>query len=139
MAAECLDSPHCEKQMLVACQVVSELLSQHVLKNYDKFVAGIDEVGLVERDLVSAYDTAKNARANLLASSAEISTSIQVRRNIAQECFILPFPCAKHFCGMFWAINTNRSVATFCALPCKESSRSWAPTAAPIASPVPLD
>ena len=35
-----------------ACfQVVSELLSRHVLLNYDKFVEGITEVGLVEDDL----------------------------------------------------------------------------------------
>lgn len=38
---------------------MSELLSQHVLQNYDKFVAGIDEVGKVERDLVAAYQVAK--------------------------------------------------------------------------------
>lgn len=57
---------------------MSELLSQHVLQNYDKFVAGIDEVGLVEQDLVSAYALAKSARANLRASSTEISTNIKV-------------------------------------------------------------
>lgn len=57
---------------------MSELLSQHVLQNYDKFVAGIDEVGLVEQDLVSAYATAKSARANLRASSTEISANIKV-------------------------------------------------------------
>lgn len=32
-------------------QVVSELLSRHVLLNYDKFVEGITEIGLVEDDL----------------------------------------------------------------------------------------
>ena len=57
---------------------MSELLSQHVLQNYDKFVAGIDEVGLVEQDLMSAYATAKLARANLRASSTEISANIKV-------------------------------------------------------------
>ena len=40
-------------------QAVSELLSQHVLQNYDKFVAGIDEVIRVETDLVAAHKTAK--------------------------------------------------------------------------------
>ncbi|BDA42201.1 probable Syndetin [Coccomyxa sp. Obi] len=63
-----------------ALEVVSELLSQHVLQNYDKFVAGIDEVGLVEQDLVSAYATVKSARTNLRASSTEISTNIKVTR-----------------------------------------------------------
>lgn len=62
-------------------QVVSELLSQHVLQNYDKFVAGIDEVGLVEQDLLSACATVKSARANLRASSTEISTNIKVCSN----------------------------------------------------------
>ena len=38
---------------------MSELLSQHVMQNYDKFVAGIDEVGRVEHDLIAAYKTAK--------------------------------------------------------------------------------
>ena len=32
-------------------QNVSEKLSQHVLRNYDKFVAGVGEVASVERDL----------------------------------------------------------------------------------------
>ena len=38
---------------------MSELLSQHVLQHYDKFVAGIDEVARVEEDLVAAYQTVK--------------------------------------------------------------------------------
>lgn len=32
-------------------QTVSERLSQHVLSNYSKFVAGVTEVASVERDL----------------------------------------------------------------------------------------
>ena len=40
-------------------QAVSELLSQHVLQHYDKFVAGINEVARVEEDLVAAYQTVK--------------------------------------------------------------------------------
>ena len=40
-------------------QAVSELLSQHVLQHYDKFVAGINEVARVEEDLVAAYKTCK--------------------------------------------------------------------------------
>lgn len=32
-------------------QTVSERLSQHVLNNYSKFVAGVTEVASVERDL----------------------------------------------------------------------------------------
>lgn len=37
----------------IACalQTVSERLSQHVLNNYSKFVAGVTEVASVERDL----------------------------------------------------------------------------------------
>lgn len=65
--------------MTADVQVVSEMLSQHVLNNYDKFVAGIDEVGLVENHLMAAYATAKRARASLHASSAEIRASIQAR------------------------------------------------------------
>lgn len=34
-----------------AVQTVSERLSQHVLKNYSRFVAGVTEVASVERDL----------------------------------------------------------------------------------------
>ena len=40
-------------------QAVSELLSQHILQHYDKFVAGINEVARVEEDLVAAYETCK--------------------------------------------------------------------------------
>ena len=51
---------HFVKTGLLCCtQAVSELLSQHVLQNYDKFVAGIDVVGKVEEDLIAAYQTAK--------------------------------------------------------------------------------
>jgi len=32
------------------------------MQNYDKFVAGIDEVGRVEHDLIVAYKTAKVKR-----------------------------------------------------------------------------
>ena len=45
--------------LLRCTKAVSELLSQHVLQNYDKFVAGIDEVGKVEEDLIAAYQTVK--------------------------------------------------------------------------------
>jgi hypothetical protein len=61
-------------------QVVSELLSQHVLQNYDKFVAGIDEVGLVEQDLNDACAVTKLARAGLAGSAKEIGASIKVTR-----------------------------------------------------------
>ena len=39
-------------------QVVSELLARHVLLNYDKFVEGITEIGLVEDDLQVTEDSA---------------------------------------------------------------------------------
>lgn len=38
-------------QGMRCAQVVSERLSQHVLDNYSKFVAGVTEVASVERDL----------------------------------------------------------------------------------------
>ena len=34
-----------------ALQVVSEMLSRHVLQNYDKFVAGVNEISAVEGEL----------------------------------------------------------------------------------------
>jgi len=37
--------------IFVCMQTVSERLSQHVLSNYSKFVAGVTEVASVERDL----------------------------------------------------------------------------------------
>ena len=54
-ACECVPS----SSLLCCAQAVSELLSQHVLQNYDKFVAGIDEVSRVEEDLIAAHKTAK--------------------------------------------------------------------------------
>ena len=34
-----------------ALQVVSEMLSRHVLRNYDKFVAGVNEISAIEGEL----------------------------------------------------------------------------------------
>ena len=34
-----------------ALQVVSEMLSRHVLQNYDKFVAGVNEISAIEGEL----------------------------------------------------------------------------------------
>ena len=49
-------------------QAVSELLSQHVMQNYDKFVAGINEVSRVEVDLLAAHKTAKVGAATWTAA-----------------------------------------------------------------------
>ncbi|KAK9832750.1 hypothetical protein WJX81_008241 [Elliptochloris bilobata] len=48
-----------------ALEAVSEGLSQHVLRNYVLFVAGIAEVSALEADLIKAHVCAKEARANL--------------------------------------------------------------------------
>ena len=57
--------------MTTSCwlQAVSELLSQHVLQHYDKFVAGINEVARVEEDLVAAYQTVKACSLTLCLKS----------------------------------------------------------------------
>ncbi len=43
-------------------QVVSELLSIHVLKHYDKFVEGINQISEIEEGLQEAHILTKNAR-----------------------------------------------------------------------------
>ena len=56
----------------ILLQVVSEKLSQHVIKNYDKFVAGVNEVSQVEHDLHAAHITTKQAREALALALREV-------------------------------------------------------------------
>ena len=53
-------------------QVVSEKLSHHVIQNYDKFVAGVEEVTGVEVDLAAAHVTTKVARERLALALREV-------------------------------------------------------------------
>ena len=46
-------------------QVLGELLSQHILQNYGKFVKGIDSVSSIEEELRTALDTVAAGRATL--------------------------------------------------------------------------
>ncbi|KAL0023872.1 hypothetical protein WJX79_002364 [Trebouxia sp. C0005] len=62
-------------------EVVSELLSRHVLLNYDKFVEGITEIGLVEDDLQAAYAGTKAARELL----ALVKTDVQINIKVAKQ------------------------------------------------------
>ena len=57
-------------------QVVSEKLSQHVIDNYDKFVAGVDEVTQVEAHLQAAHVTAKCARGALALALREVGVCV---------------------------------------------------------------
>ncbi|KAK9797780.1 hypothetical protein WJX73_002420 [Symbiochloris irregularis] len=45
--------------------VLGELLSQHILANYAKFVKGIDSVSDIERELASSLETVRAGRAEL--------------------------------------------------------------------------
>ena len=58
-------------------QVVSEKLSQHVLANYDRFVAGVEEVGQVERSLVETHATTKHARERLALALREVGGGLR--------------------------------------------------------------
>jgi hypothetical protein len=57
-------------------QVVSEKLSHHVIQNYDKFVAGVDEVMGVEADLAAAHVTTKRARERLALALCEVGADL---------------------------------------------------------------
>lgn len=46
-------------------QVLGELLSQHILANYAKFVKGIDSVSDIERELASSLETVRAGRTEL--------------------------------------------------------------------------
>ena len=56
--------------------MVSEKLSQHVIDNYDKFVAGVDEVTQVEAHLQAAHVTAKCARGALALALREVGVCV---------------------------------------------------------------
>ena len=54
-------------------QVVCELLSQHVLANYSKFVGGIDGVSAVEQDLQHAHAAVRAARGTLALAQVTLA------------------------------------------------------------------
>ena len=62
----------------VSLQVVSVLLSKHVLMNYSKFVHGIDDIAALERDLQLAYSKVQEARVVLHTCSEDVSTSMRI-------------------------------------------------------------
>ena len=62
-----------------------ELLSQHVLAHYSKFVGGIDGVSAVEQDVQHAHATVQAARATLALAQAEVAGSIAVARQSARK------------------------------------------------------
>ncbi|CAL8467285.1 g6822 [Coccomyxa elongata] len=66
-------------------ETVSERLSQHVLSNYSKFVAGVTEVASVERDLQEAYRTAKTSRSELANALAEVRANMVITRKQKQK------------------------------------------------------
>ena len=62
---------------------MSELLSQHVLQHYDKFVAGINEVARVEEDLVAAYQTVKACSPTLCLKCPHAAVLSSLVKNFA--------------------------------------------------------
>lgn len=51
---------------------MSEKLSAHVIHNYDKFVAGVNEVTRVEAEVQAAHVTAKRSREALALAQREV-------------------------------------------------------------------
>eukprot|EP00891_Asterochloris_glomerata_P005698 jgi/Astpho2/5698/fgenesh1_pg.00079_%23_105_t len=66
-------------------EVVSEMLSRHVLRNYDKFVAGVNEISAIEGELQAAWQGAKDARAQLGKVAADAQVNIQVARQTRRK------------------------------------------------------
>ena len=60
---------------LPCAQVVSERLSRHVLKNWKRFVEGINEVATIEIDLEVTFQTASNVTLRCFGTSAAASSS----------------------------------------------------------------
>ena len=80
--------------LLRCTKAVSELLSQHVLQNYDKFVAGIDEVGKIEEDLIATYQTAK-----VILCFSQISANSPLSASISATC-----------CGLQWRLTASSAL-----------------------------
>ena len=59
-------------------QVVSVLLSKHVLMNYSKFVRGIDDIAAFEADLKAAYARVQNARTILSGCKDDLGVSMKI-------------------------------------------------------------
>ena len=59
-------------------QVVSELLSIHVLKHYDKFVEGINQISEIEEGLQEAHILTKNARKDLAMTLHDVQCNIRI-------------------------------------------------------------
>lgn len=86
--------------MLRCTKAVSELLSQHVLQNYDKFVAGIDEVGKVKEDLIATYQTAK-----VILSFSQISATSPLYMSVSTSA-----TC----CGLQWRLTASNAPGHQC-------------------------
>lgn len=67
-------------------QVVSELLSRHVLLNYDKFVEGITEIDLVEDDLQVEQKITLSAHKFAMSSLTCVPTLLQQQLISALAC-----------------------------------------------------
>ena len=75
---------HPQRSMLLL-QVLSELLSQHILQNYDKFVAGIDSVSNIESELRTALDVVRTGRADLSHLKEASNTDVCIAKGAARK------------------------------------------------------
>ncbi|KAK9864523.1 hypothetical protein WJX84_011081 [Apatococcus fuscideae] len=66
-------------------EIVSEKLSQHVLKNYGAFVSGVNEVASIEHDLTEAYRLAKVSRGELAIALAEVDVNMKIAAQTKQK------------------------------------------------------
>ncbi|KAK9817254.1 hypothetical protein WJX72_011915 [[Myrmecia] bisecta] len=67
----------CEARTSVL-EVVSELLSVHVLQHYDKFVEGINQISTIEEELQQAHIVTKTARSDLAMTLHDVQCNIRV-------------------------------------------------------------
>jgi hypothetical protein len=103
----------------VALEAVSEMLSHHILRNYDAFAAGVDEVIGTEELLEAAALKSKISRERLSVAATEVKRGIGVWRNTQRKRgltelldILLRLRCARELAGQ---LSTALSEGDFCS------------------------
>ena len=70
---------------MVTMQVIGALLTRHVLKNYTRFVEGIDDIGKLQTDLQLTLQKIKGARQCIQSSSENTAQSLRICENTRKK------------------------------------------------------
>lgn len=65
--------------------MVGALLTKHVLRNYDKFVRGIEDVAALEEELKATYQSVKVARGLLRSTREDFGISLRIAKDTASR------------------------------------------------------